>query len=138
MTLLPAATIGEASAGYGTLIAADEVYLAQITAPVDAGPSDLDGRGVEVTTPVGAVRAAGRLFFHLDRGAGREHNQATAWSGQEDASRHAGLASHLDVTRDFLEIVEREIVRPRDARDRNASRPAHRCLPHPPIRSPMI
>ena len=119
-------------AGYGTVIAASLPHPIDL-APVDSGPVHRTGRTRRGGDDPSRRRPRpGGYPYRLDRGAGREHNQATTWSGRLASRRRLPPAwtRRKALPRDRW----REFVRLRDARDWESSRPPHRCLPHPSIR----
>jgi monoamine oxidase len=118
------------SAGYGTLIAASLPHPIDLRLSTPVQSIELDGRGVELTTPVGAVRARAAI---LTVSTAVLAGSTIRLPPGLDAWRHA--AACLPLGRDekfFIEIVGKSSFAP--ARDRESSRPPHRCLPHPPIR----
>jgi monoamine oxidase len=110
------------SAGYGTLIAASLPHPIDLRLSTPVQAIELDGRGVEVTTPVGAVRARAAI---LTVSTAVLAGSSIRLPPGLDAWRHA--ACHLPLGRDeklFLEIVgessfapeTRVIGNPRDRR----------------------
>jgi monoamine oxidase len=101
--------------GYGTVVAASLPHPIDVRLSTPVQSIELDGRGVELTTP-------GGYPYRLDRGAGRQLNQPTPRSGRLALCR--GLPPAGRDEKLFLEIVgessfapeTRLIGNPRDRR----------------------
>ena len=119
-------------AGYGSLIAASLPHPVDLRLSTPVQSIDLDGRGVELTTPVGTIRARAAI---LTVSTAVLAGSAIRLPRGLDPWRHA--AACVPLGRDeklFLEIVGESSFAPETRVLGNPPRPPHRGLLHPPLR----